>query len=351
MMYSLRTWLLLLACCSTLIPAYTQHAQLEYLKKHPNVTWMASFEGQYSFNPTEAGPDRTILTKFYQDPSTPIEPNLRNYILVKLFLEAMEGNLPCYKDAELTQLLPVEQLRAMAIRTDTITTINPQTYESNTQVVQLEWNPADVHSLATHSVIYYDRSTTNYHTKVLAVSLLGLDNLGGNSVPAFWIKIDDTFPKKFSMHDANITWGGIVMTTQLTNLRTDYLKELKNTDNHELTQRLYEQALMSDKRVESSAGYGQGEWLDKLAVLETYRPVVDTIITYDPLTYEEMVHVRTDNIEPQSISEIRLVQEWYYDDKRKTLFQRLRALAPMVEVKDKGGSYVYKRPLHYIRYD
>jgi hypothetical protein len=49
------------------------------------------------------------------------------------------------------------------------------------------------------------------------------------------------------------------------------------------------------------------------------------------------------------IRELRLVQRWYWDERRARLSICLDAVAPLMDVHDDNGNFRYQKPLFYRR--
>ncbi|MBI5917200.1 MAG: hypothetical protein HY842_17655 [Bacteroidetes bacterium] len=102
--------------------------------------------------------------------------------------------------------------------------------------------------------------------------------------------------------------------------------------------------------VERSQGFGCGELLSKKDIENLYTSI-DTVITFDPDTYKETVQIIKNDIRPSDLKKIRLVQEWYYDNRRNVLFNKLKAVAPLVDKFDETGKKLrYAWPMYYLRF-
>jgi hypothetical protein len=77
---------------------------------------------------------------------------------------------------------------------------------------------------------------------------------------------------------------------------------------------------------------------------------IDTIVSINPNNFEQEVKVIKNDIQPSDIRNIRLVHDWYWDNKRQKLYVRLAAVAPMKE-EFMSPENIYERPLFYQKYD
>ncbi len=77
---------------------------------------------------------------------------------------------------------------------------------------------------------------------------------------------------------------------------------------------------------------------------------VDTVITFDPETYEEEIQVVTNDLNPEDIYLFRLKEIWWVDSRYSQLKVRILGIAPVMEVKDEHGNFKYYKPLFWIYY-
>ena len=75
----------------------------------------------------------------------------------------------------------------------------------------------------------------------------------------------------------------------------------------------------------------------------------DTIVTFNPETYEQTTEIKRREINADSIHELRLIQTWYWDDKRHRLSIHLEGVAPMVDVLNDMEEVKYSKPMFYRR--
>jgi hypothetical protein len=71
------------------------------------------------------------------------------------------------------------------------------------------------------------------------------------------------------------------------------------------------------------------------------------VVTFDPETYEEKVMVENHSITAESLYRLRLVENWFWDERKKRLKVQLVRFAPMLEVRDDMDNYRFDRPLLY----
>lgn len=76
----------------------------------------------------------------------------------------------------------------------------------------------------------------------------------------------------------------------------------------------------------------------------------DTINQIDPTTYESKIKVVFNQINPDDIKRYRLKEDWYFDRQQSVLKVRILGIAPLKDVKNEAGEFMYEQPLFWIRY-
>ena len=76
----------------------------------------------------------------------------------------------------------------------------------------------------------------------------------------------------------------------------------------------------------------------------------DTITQIDPNTYETKIKVVFNKINPDDIKRYRLKEDWYFDRQYSVLKVRILGIAPLKDVTNEAGEFMYEQPLFWIRY-
>ena len=77
----------------------------------------------------------------------------------------------------------------------------------------------------------------------------------------------------------------------------------------------------------------------------------DTIVTFDPQTFEEQIKIAEQApLQMKDLDRIRILQLWYYDEKTKRLYSEIKSLGPAYRVKDHNGNVRYTKGWFYFRY-
>lgn len=77
---------------------------------------------------------------------------------------------------------------------------------------------------------------------------------------------------------------------------------------------------------------------------------VDTVVTFDPETYEEKIQVVRNELNPEDIKRFRIKEMWFIDKETSTMQVRILGIAPLLEVKDENGNLKYELPMFWIYY-
>jgi gliding motility associated protien GldN len=77
---------------------------------------------------------------------------------------------------------------------------------------------------------------------------------------------------------------------------------------------------------------------------------IDTIITFDPETYEEKIQIVRNDINLEDVKRFRLKEIWFFDEESSEMKVRILGIAPLLEVKDNQGNFVREQPMFWVYY-
>ena len=77
---------------------------------------------------------------------------------------------------------------------------------------------------------------------------------------------------------------------------------------------------------------------------------IDTVITFDPETYEEQIQVVRNELNPEDVKRFRLKEIWFFDEETSTLQVRVLGIAPLIDVTDDNGNFLYEQPMFWVYY-
>ena len=77
---------------------------------------------------------------------------------------------------------------------------------------------------------------------------------------------------------------------------------------------------------------------------------IDTVITFDPETYEEQLQVVRNDINPEDVKRFRMKEVWFFDEESSTLQVRILGIAPLIDKTDENGNFLYEKPMFWVYY-
>lgn len=77
---------------------------------------------------------------------------------------------------------------------------------------------------------------------------------------------------------------------------------------------------------------------------------IDTVITFDPETYEEQMQVVRNDINPEDVKRFRIKEVWFFDEETSTLQVRILGIAPLIDKTDDNGNFLYEKPMFWVYY-
>jgi gliding motility associated protien GldN len=76
----------------------------------------------------------------------------------------------------------------------------------------------------------------------------------------------------------------------------------------------------------------------------------DTVVTFDPETYEEKVQIVRNDINWEDVKRFRLKEVWFFDKQASILRVRILGIAPMIDVRDNEGNFRFEKPMFWVYY-
>ena len=77
---------------------------------------------------------------------------------------------------------------------------------------------------------------------------------------------------------------------------------------------------------------------------------IDTVVTFDPETYEESYEVVRNELNPADIKRFRLKEIWFFDEETSTMKVRILGIAPLRDILDDNGNFLYEEPMFWAYY-
>ncbi len=291
------------------------------------------------------------------DPSLAQEPDMASAGILKLTVEQNEWHIPApnhslhpklwelvksgqwsiFADPELTRPLNFEAALAYMSRMDTVVTFNPETYEEKVEISGLKAFPFEATWIKVRQVLSYDHATANFHMRTIAIA-----PCFDSGFTPYWMAVPDA-PWENTPNEEDITWA-VKYITHATSPGPDRWQEIKNTTGP-IIDRLIDR-LRGDENI-------------TLYEPETGKPVrgkereclfacTQLIKVFDPQTNTEFQQELYSGIDQQQVTELQLMEEWFWDATAQKLYTRLVAVAPRFWVLDtEKNAPTYPKILFY----
>lgn len=328
-------------------------AQLNELLKDPNIAWAATFETEHDFRLNTASKTTKIQLNKLTYPENGCVKFLTDNWLAHWLLDEMKADrYKLYGDPTLSIIVSHSTFLNKVTFIDTVITFDPNSYEEKVQVIRNDLNPDDIKGFRTQQVIYYDKKAGSYSTKLLALApMVNQTDANGNvsgKFPLAWLPMAESSSNDLSVKNPDIIWSALLID-KANILEISTLKTIKNDLKKSFGEQIFIEAASMKHPVESSGGYGCGEFLSK-AEVERITTRIDTIITFDPETFIETVQIVKNFYNPNDLKQVILAQEWYFDNRRKVVANRLKAVAPYIEVRDADNNFLYNRIEFFLHF-
>lgn len=77
---------------------------------------------------------------------------------------------------------------------------------------------------------------------------------------------------------------------------------------------------------------------------------MDTIITFDPETFEEITKVVPKELNWEDIKRFRIKEVWFFDEESARMHVRILGVAPLLEKQDDNGNFLFEYPMFWAYY-
>lgn len=332
--------------CLFLLPL-NSFSQSEFLQ-NPDIVWAAEIQQDwvvdipYMTDEWEWGLTTVKLQRTENNEAQWQPPLLGSLILYA----AKQGKLPLFRDPACT--LPADSAQVLMVR-DSFITFDPETYEEKTVVKRSFVDTRkDIVAWRLRQAVYYNATKVSWNARPVAIApLIRITNINGDSLgvkPLFWIKVEAKEPK---LESKDIVWAKKTKTSQRkTKFKPMEAHMVKLTDAFQQPMDPYLLAFAENKNLTFYDGLEGSKPLDMVTRYQMMHRT-DTIVTFDPETYEEGMEVVMNDLNSDQIKELRLIQTWFWDERKSRLYIHLDAVAPMFDVVDDYGNFRYQMPLFY----
>lgn len=251
--------------------------------------------------------------------------------------QAQRPGQAVFDDPDLKNRLTPEQLQARLYYLDTVTTFDPLTFQDPVPIIRRFLTPDDCGRVHVRQLLYYREKTAEFGLQTLA---LGLAQNDGKVL--FWMPVTTPTAPVPALSDPAVVWARRIGVQNVV-VELGDMKPLKQPASPFL--QVFLDRVRKDAGVEIFSGKN---WSRPVVGddRENMYQVVDTIVTFDPETYEEFVRISRVEMNADYLR-LGIVQDWYWDDRRKQLIIRPVAICPLMHQLDGDGNYLYSRPLFY----
>ncbi|MBI5917199.1 MAG: hypothetical protein HY842_17650 [Bacteroidetes bacterium] len=249
-------------------------AQLDDILKNPNVTWAATFETEHDFrlNPKQEGSSIQLLKFTY--PEEGCVDFVNDNWLAHWILKGMaEGKFKASEDPALSIWVAQSTLMNRITSIDTVITFDPATYEERMQVIRNDLNADDIKALRTYQVIFYDKKSGSFGTRLLALApMITTTDPTGKPVgqsPVAWLAMDGRMPGNFSLQNPDVAWAALLID-KTNDLEISKLKVVKKR-----VEAIFCRAIFTKcSQHETSGGAFTRLWLRRVALEKGHRKPV-----------------------------------------------------------------------------
>lgn len=337
------------------ILSFKMTAQIDDLLKNKDITWIAETYNDFLVDESlgkrvDKNTNYAVSLKFVNQPDKPVEEKLA---LHEWLFNAFEnGKVSIFEDEFCTKPRSSKVLWSA----DSVTFIDPITYKSRVEVVVNKPNfEYDSPLFRAKQVIFYNAKKAQFGMRTLAIAPIYVykeyDHEQKVSMskrePLFWFKPQD-LNKTQRLSKKNITWAKRMSFVNGLAIHSDSVKILKKVADNMPLAHLFS-AVKTNRRLPFYKNETGIEPRKKIPFEERKNMFSrnDTLRILDPLTYTESYKMITEETKPSDCESLQLIQNWYWNDRKKRLEIYLVATAPL---KDSyfGG---YKMPLFYCRTD
>lgn len=350
--------------------------QYEKILKNPDVIWAAEIDVTYNLQPPE-NPDsirQNEIVFWKNDPGQNRFPYRNEELLMEKLLQVSKsGEWPAWQFANdsilkwfgwqsadtVLELSKAESAYRLAWGADTIVTFDVETGAEFITSLLSDLGSDRFIAVRAKQLLYFDQKKGDFELYTFAVAPVckrydyyrtykgEWEGIRRFEYTPLWLKMPPYSRKKqkrkLKINDPHITWAAQVRTRNNSPV-PDSLLVLKNSKPRVMQVLL--DRFNSDKhyRVEDALG-GDIPFNTRHKMLFSS----DSTLVIDPVTYAEKIVATNKAIDANTILNLRLIEDWYWDERQKRLLIRLSGFAPVFQKYDVNGDPRFAMPLFYRR--
>jgi Gliding motility associated protein GldN len=320
------------------------NAQIEKLLKNKDITWVVEVENDLlfqDFQPNRSQNDNIVNTLKISKGDDYATDNCA-FLINKISNAIKTEKLVVFNDKNLTDRFSKHGYASV----DTVQSIDPETYEVSLKVlINSNWIQG-FRFMRVKQLVFYNSKNASWGIQTLAVSPLYLINFEETITrkPSFWIPVDN---KKLKLSSKSVVWAIKTSSSEESNIDFSKATILKNTLNETPLTAFIDQA-KSNKKFKAYNYHDCKEVLSLSNLSKRIVPEKDTTFPLDPETQLPILSTpfiaKNDDFD---VLKLKIVQDWFWDDKKQRLCVHTRALAP-VKKHVYHVDYGLEMPLFYV---
>lgn len=271
--------------------------------------------------------------KILTDPDRIMTAAKRDFMVEDLLQYAALHPERCYRDMELTQKYPPEELQKKWI------TLKPARYvEEGRKEDKLFLGRYEFYAFRIRQRFYYDPDTGEFGAQLLALApVVKLFNDGVLSTEElFWFAPGQFKAEELYLNNPQLNIVKII----------NYQAPMRRFEMIQPLEVSISEKIVEDAREGRLSVYENCQALQKTEIDRLTAPV-DSVTTFDPLTYEPVNQVLKNEKITAKVSHIRFIQYFYYDQEHCRMAVQLLSLQPLQDLyTDK--KYVGQSALFYV---
>jgi hypothetical protein len=329
------------------------------LQSDPDIQWIGAFTSDYRFDPTMPDPpfewswewNAVTAEKLLMPPLPSGFPTTSDgtelYLKIQFMNALRSRDCKCFDDPQLQTPLEGSEVYGRLSTLDTFFYTDDATKSARFSISTMEVGLENLHGVRLYQQAYLRKSTRmiGYHV-VSWAPMLGDGSKGRENVvykPVCWL------PAYRAENPASMAASDKIPYVFVTNTRSNSpaLKEFQP-----LKGEADWKGWLSDFiREPWATAYAHDDSFQELLAedLLQFSARIDTVIVFDPETFEQAIEVRYKPDAPESLQAARFIVRWFWDDRLRKLYFQPVAWAPVGGVYDENGGLVYLKALFWVK--
>jgi hypothetical protein len=326
-----------------------------------NVTWAAEVYTDYAPNmnhhtlgrkkmQTQYGVStNTFVSLKIQQFNINNQIQLKEISLAQQFLNLKENsNFKLFKDAELKEALSYTGYQKAINERSIDTTFIPQP-DGTVRAGFIKINGVyanEIKLFRVKQILHYNKKTNELDLTPIAIApvfcVYNKDGELTSTHPLFWMPIQD-IAQETDLNLASINWAKRIIRS----IDTEEVTVIKGKETlAEILRVVLDGFAETPNSSKIRHTYGNLPLMSP-AEVKKINSGIDTIITFDPVTFEEVVSEVKNTITPETMHNVRIIQDWVWNKETQKLSIQLVAFAPIIKIYDNKKNYLGTSPMFY----